>query len=99
MFGRLCVLTFVVMFLFLLACPADADYEVLTGNYGSHDPVMTRQGDTYYSFCTGTRIPIRKSTDMHDWTYVGSALPSIPSWVTTYVPGYSGSSVWAPDIS
>ena len=99
MFGRLCVLTFVVMFFFLLACPADADYEVLTGNYGSHDPVMTRQGDTYYSFCTGTRIPIRKSTDMHDWTYVGSALPSIPSWVTTYVPGYSGSSVWAPDIS
>jgi arabinan endo-1,5-alpha-L-arabinosidase len=75
------------------------EYEVLTGDYGSHDPVMARQGDTYYVFCTGSRIPIRKSTDMHNWQYVGNALPSIPLWVKTYVPAYSGSSVWAPDIS
>lgn len=36
---------------------------------------------------------------MHNWQSAGSVLESIPSWVHTVVPNYSGSSVWAPDIS
>jgi arabinan endo-1,5-alpha-L-arabinosidase len=99
MCGKLLLLISVVLLLTLSTGPAWADYEVLTGDYWSHDPVMTRQGSTYYSFCTGSLIPFRKSTDMHYWTYAGTVLSSIPSWVTTYVPGYTGSSVWAPDIS
>jgi arabinan endo-1,5-alpha-L-arabinosidase len=83
----------------LSVVPIRADYEVLSGDYASHDPVIMRQGDTYYVFCTGTRIPIRSSTDMHHWRSVGNVLASIPSWVYTAVPKYTGSSVWAPDIS
>jgi arabinan endo-1,5-alpha-L-arabinosidase len=99
MCGKLFILISAVLLLALSTGPAWADYEVLTGNYGSHDPVMTRQGDTYYSFCTGSKIPIRTSADMHNWATAGTVLSSIPSWVTTYVPAYSGTSVWAPDIS
>jgi arabinan endo-1,5-alpha-L-arabinosidase len=83
----------------LSAGPARAGYEVLAGDYASHDPVIIRQGDTYYSFCTGSRIPIRASKDMHDWRSVGTVLADVPSWVRTAVPKYSGSSMWAPDIS
>jgi arabinan endo-1,5-alpha-L-arabinosidase len=99
MYGKVLILIQFVLPLILSASPAQADYEELTGNYYSHDPVIAQLNDTYYIFCTGTRIPIRKSTDMLDWEYVGSALASIPSWVNIVVPNYSGSSIWAPDIS
>ncbi|MBN1507221.1 MAG: family 43 glycosylhydrolase [Sedimentisphaerales bacterium] len=89
----------VVLLWTLSAVPVQADYEVLSGDYATHDPVIMRQGDTYYVFCTGTRIPIRASTDMHHWWSVGHMLAAIPSWVYTVVPKYTGSSVWAPDIS
>jgi arabinan endo-1,5-alpha-L-arabinosidase len=78
--------------------PAFADYEQLTGNYWSHDPVMTRQGDTYYSFCTGQNTPIRTSTDMHNWQYLGDVWPSGPPAWTWDIPNFDGN-IWAPDIS
>jgi arabinan endo-1,5-alpha-L-arabinosidase len=99
MYGRVIIPILVILSLTLSTGLVRADYEVLTGDYSSHDPVVMRQGDDYYVFCTGTRIPIRKSTDMHDWQFVGNVLASIPEWVHTVVPNYSGSSVWAPDIS
>ena len=99
MYRKLLSLILGVLSLALSAGPARAGYEVLTGDYASHDPVIIRQGDTYYSFCTGSRIPMRASRDMHNWQFIGSALADIPSWVRTAVPRYSGSSVWAPDIS
>jgi arabinan endo-1,5-alpha-L-arabinosidase len=96
--GKLFLLILVFL-LILSAGPVQADYEELTGNYRVHDPVMARQGDTYYVFCTGRRIPILKSTDMHSWQSAGRALNSIPAWAFTAVPAFTGSSVWAPDIS
>ena len=40
----------------------------LTGNFKLvHDPVIIKQGDTYYLYCTGPRIPTRSSKDLHDW--------------------------------
>jgi len=89
----------IVVLLALIAGPVEAEYEELTGSYRVHDPVMARQGDTYYVFYTGRRIPILKSTNMHDWQSAGRALESIPEWVSTVVPAFTGSSVWAPDIS
>jgi beta-xylosidase len=32
-----------------------------------HDPSIIKAGDTYYVFCTGNGIPVRKSTDLIDW--------------------------------
>lgn len=99
MCGKLLSLISAVLSLALSTAPARADYEVLTGDYSTHDPVIVRQGDAYYVFCTGSRIPIRASADMHNWRPVGSVLPSVPPWVYTAVPKYTGSSMWAPDIS
>jgi arabinan endo-1,5-alpha-L-arabinosidase len=99
MYGRPLALISVVLSLLLSAAPAHAGYEVLTGSYSTHDPVMMRQGNTYYLFYTGSRIPIRQSTDMHEWRSAGSVFASVPSWITTVVPKFTGSSLWAPDIS
>ena len=43
---------------------------------GVHDPVLIRQDDTYYVFCTGGRagvgaIPIRTSKNLRHWTLSG----------------------------
>jgi arabinan endo-1,5-alpha-L-arabinosidase len=61
---------------------------------------MTRQGNTYYVFCTSYNIQFKKSTDMHYWQYPDYyVFPSgLPAWIGTEFPGFSGS-VWAPDIS
>jgi arabinan endo-1,5-alpha-L-arabinosidase len=105
MCGKLFVLISAVLLLALSTGQAWADYEVLTGNYWSHDPVMTRQGNTYYSFCTGQRTPIRYSTDMHNWALLGYVwpTPNAVSWWAQQVPAFddppNNCNIWAPDIS
>ncbi|MBI1279828.1 MAG: family 43 glycosylhydrolase [Anaerolineaceae bacterium] len=71
----------------------------LTGNFRNvHDPVIIKQGDTYYLYCTGARIPTRSSKDLHDWQGVRPGpLPETPQWAKDYVP--KADSIWAPDIS
>ena len=71
----------------------------LTGIYrGVHDPVIIKQGDTYYVYCTGPHIPTRSSKDLLDWQIVRpSALPEVPQWAQDYVP--KALDIWAPDIS
>lgn len=71
----------------------------LTGLFRSiHDPVIIKQDDTYYLYCTGPRIPTRSSKDLHDWKGVRPGpLPEIPEWAQEYVP--KADSIWAPDIS
>jgi arabinan endo-1,5-alpha-L-arabinosidase len=69
---------------------------------GVHDPVIMKEGDTYYVFCTGGRpgagvIPIRTSTDLHRWTLAGYVFEKLPEWVTKEIPRSMGA--WAPDIS
>ena len=37
-------------------------------------------------------VPMMRSTDLVDWTYVGDALPEAPSWAA------EGAGLWAPDV-
>lgn len=75
----------------------------LTGDLNVHDPVMIKQGDTYYLFSTGGGregqgvIPIRTSKDMRDWRLAGYALEKLPEWATAEIP--KARNAWAPDIS
>jgi arabinan endo-1,5-alpha-L-arabinosidase len=69
---------------------------------GVHDPVIIKEGATYYIFCTGGRssagvIPIRFSKDLRTWTLAGSVFETLPAWATKEIPGARGA--WAPDIS
>lgn len=63
-----------------------------------HDPVMIRQGGTYYIFCTGMGITVYSSPDMKNWTREDPVFSSPPQWALDAVPGFRGH-IWAPDIS
>jgi len=63
-----------------------------------HDPVMIKQGDTYYLFCTGMGISVWSSHDMTNWKKEKQVFEKAPDWAVKAIPGYFGHT-WAPDIS
>ena len=67
-----------------------------------HDPVVIKEGSTYYVFCTGGRagqgvIPIRTSTNLRTWKASGYVFAALPEWATREIP--QARNAWAPDIS
>src|SRR5436305_2103788 len=94
-------ITFIAAFLLLAKTP---EVLPLTGDIeGVHDPVIAKDGDTYYVFCTGGGrggqgvIPIRSSKDLRAWTMAGYVFDKLPEWATKEIP--RGRGAWAPDIS
>ena len=84
------------------AMQAEPELLELHGDLRVHDPVIMREDDTYYVFCTGGGrrggiIPIRCSKDLYNWTLCGHVFDQLPEWATKEIPGARGS--WAPDIS
>jgi arabinan endo-1,5-alpha-L-arabinosidase len=76
----------------------------LTGDLvPTHDPVITREGDTYYVFGTGVPgeagryLLSRTSKDLVHWTAGKPLFDHIPDWAQKAVPGTK--EMWAPDIS
>jgi len=65
----------------------------------THDPVMIKQGDTYYLYATGMGIEIQSSKDLKNWTRVGRVFPEgqLPAWHKDFIPDQNGH-LWAPDI-
>lgn len=63
-----------------------------------HDPVMIKQGDTYYLFCTGWGISVFSSKDMKNWKNEKPVFEKPPQWALQTIEGYKGHT-WAPDIS
>src|SRR3982751_962128 len=63
-----------------------------------HDPVIIKERDTYYVFCTGGTI--RSSKDLRHWTLSGRVFDKdrLPDWTRQEIPGSKGG-YWAPDIS
>lgn len=69
------------------------------------DPSIIRQKSTYYVFSTDIagvqssgNLQIRSSTDLQNWTFLGTIFPSgIPQWITQRIPGVIG--LWGPDVS
>ena len=63
-----------------------------------HDPVMAKEGNTYYLFATGMGLQKMTSTDRLNWTvHPEPVLSPIPAWTHDSVPGFKNH-VWAPDI-
>ena len=76
--------------------PRSESYQ--TGQPSVHDPVMAKDGDTYYLFATGMGIQQMTSSDRQTWTVTRRPVMSvIPGWTTDSVPRFD-SHVWAPDI-
>ncbi len=62
-----------------------------------HDPVMAKEGDTFYLFSTGPGITFYSSKDMKNWTHRGRVFPGEPVWAKEVAPAFDGH-LWAPDI-
>ena len=63
-----------------------------------HDPVMAKDGDTYYIYATGMGIQQMTSKDRKTWTVLPQPVMTvIPGWTTDSVAGF-GNHVWAPDV-
>lgn len=63
-----------------------------------HDPVMIKENDTYYLFCTGRGIKSYSSKDLKNWTPLTSVFVEKPAWTDKVVPNFENH-IWAPDIS
>ena len=63
-----------------------------------HDPVMIKQGDTYYLFCTGFGVVVWSSKDLQSWRKEKPVFDAPPQWAVEAVPGFKGH-IWAPDVA
>lgn len=66
-------------------------------NVGAHDPVIAKQGDTYYLFYTGKGIRVKSSHDLKSWKREPPVFKETPGWVAETIPEFGGD-LWAPDI-
>lgn len=68
-----------------------------------HDPVIIREGDTYYVFSTGIGeagqriLSARSSRDLVHWERSTPPFDRLPDWAVKAIPRATNS--WAPDIS
>jgi len=69
----------------------------LTGNLGTHDPVVILANGAYYQYATGNGIGYKTSTNLTAWTGQPDVFSSIPAWVAGSISGVTN--IWAPDIS
>ena len=70
----------------------------MTTNPDAHDPVMAKEGDTYYLFYTNGGVSQWSSKDMVNWRREAPVFTTTPAWVPEAVPGFRGVGFWAPDI-
>ncbi len=62
-----------------------------------HDPVMAKEGDTYYLYSTGRGVSSFSSEDLSEWVVLHGVFPAPPRWAADSVRGYEGYA-WAPDV-
>jgi arabinan endo-1,5-alpha-L-arabinosidase len=74
----------------------DIDW-TLSGDLDAHDPVIIKQGDTWYVFTTGLGISMKRSQDGRHWENIGRAFDPQPAWHKQTIPRNDGN-LWAPDI-
>lgn len=90
---------FICMLPLLVRAQAVAEGTVLlTRNTPVHDPVLIKEKDTYYLFCTGFGITVFSSKDLQHWRKEKPVFSQPPQWAVQAVPGFKGH-IWAPDIS
>ncbi len=87
---KACLLGIIFLFTFSVSMAQETDIR-------AHDPVLIKEGDTYYMFCTGLGISMHSSPDMISWTKEKPVFDKSPDWVYEVVPNFRYH-FWAPDI-
>lgn len=62
-----------------------------------HDPVVAKEGDTYYLFNTGRGIGVYTSKNLTDWQSAPQVFDNKPEWADSVVADFKNH-IWAPDI-
>jgi len=62
-----------------------------------HDPVMAKEGNTFYVFSTGPGITFYSSRNLKDWHKEGEVFSSPPAMARQVAPEFAGH-LWAPDV-
>ncbi|WP_075795062.1 arabinan endo-1,5-alpha-L-arabinosidase [Massilia putida] len=62
-----------------------------------HDPVMAKEGSTYYLYSTGPGITFYSSIDMVHWKPEGRVFAGEPAWAKRAAPTFNDH-IWAPDV-
>jgi arabinan endo-1,5-alpha-L-arabinosidase len=62
-----------------------------------HDPVMIKEGDTYYVLGTGGGVSVKTSKDRVNWENAGRVFTTPLDWWKNDIPNQRGD-LWAPDI-
>lgn len=62
-----------------------------------HDPVVAKQGDTFYLFNTGRGISVHSSKDLKTWNREPAIFKEKPEWTDSVVADFENH-IWAPDI-
>ena len=93
--------SFLVTFLFTLSIQnfAQDTLNPLKGDIRVHDPVMIKEGETYFVFGTGKGISTKTSTDKIHWKRAANIFSktATPAWFKNDIPNQD-SALWAPDI-
>jgi len=79
----------------LLAC---CGFRAHAGQVSIHDPVMAKEGNTYFLFSTGPGITFYSSADLKNWRLRGRVFPGDPAWARQVSPSFNGH-IWAPDVA
>lgn len=86
-------------FIFVLVAlvVAGAEARARDNQVSIHDPVLAKEGDTYYLFSTGPGITVYSSKDLVHWHHRGRVFADEPAWARQVAPEFNGH-LWAPDI-
>ena len=68
----------------------------LTTDVPVHDPVIVKEGGTYY--CFSTHGQFYASPDLRTWKYAGKVFERLPAWTRQAVPALRGEDFWAPEL-
>ncbi len=82
----------------MAAPPVAKPHKGYSADVLAHDPVMIRQGKTWYLFITGPGISVYSSKNLKTWKAEAPVFAKIPGWAYSIVPDFNGH-IWAPDIS
>ena len=63
-----------------------------------HDPVMIKEGNTFYLFSTGRGISVFSSSDLKNWERQPQVFQEEPVWADEVAQDFNNH-IWAPDIS
>ncbi|MFL9832015.1 arabinan endo-1,5-alpha-L-arabinosidase [Flavobacterium sp. ST-87] len=73
-------------------------FSSLAQDISVHDPVMIKQKDTYYLYCTGRGISVFSSKDLKNWKKEPAIFKEKPVWADSVAADFKNH-IWAPDIS